>query len=168
MDKRVIAIIFILIIGGGCMFYAAYNSHTVGSAITTFSKTTITLPPGFSVGSTNDHTAELYNKNSPEKINITDLGKNDSSLKEYEAAYAMLSMDPSVKNIKNSTKTVQNSTVYTLSYQAGDGMRYSSFLYAYDHVYCINMVGFNDTNKVNETLDLIIETMHPDYKQSKD
>ena len=168
MDKRVIAIIVILIIGGSCMFYTAFNSSTVGSAITTFSKTTFTLPHGFSVGETDDYVAELYNKNTPEKINISDLGKNDSSLGEYEKTLAMLNMDPTINNIKNSAKTVQNLNVYTISYETGAGTKYSFFVYTCNHTYCINMTGFDDVNRVDNTLDVLIKTIHPDYKQGKD
>ena len=168
MDKRVIAIIIILIIGCSCMFYAATSSNTVGSAITTFSKTTLTLPYGFSVGETNDKLAELYNKNTDEKINISDLGKGDSSSEEFKDALEKLSKDPSVMNVKDSTKTINNLQVYTITYETSSGVKYSSFVYTYNHTYCINMTGFDDVNKVNDDLDLIVKTIQPDYKQGKD
>ena len=168
MDKRIIAIIIILIIGVGCMFYVASNSNTVGSAITSFSKTIVTLPYGFSVGETNNHVAELYNKHTPERINISDLGKQDKAQNEFEFTSAVLSMNPTINNIKQSTKTVENMNVYTLSYETGAGIKYSSFVYKYNHTYCINMTGFDDANRVNDTLDFLIKTIQPDYKQGKD
>lgn len=64
MDKRWLIIIIIFIIGLGSMYYIVDNSNTVGSAITTFSKTTITIPEGFSVGDTSSDSVELYSKKS--------------------------------------------------------------------------------------------------------
>ena len=46
MDKRWILIIIIAIIGLSSMYLIVDESMTVGSAITTFSKTTITIPEG--------------------------------------------------------------------------------------------------------------------------
>ena len=168
MDKRVIGIIIILIIGIGCMFFIASNSNNVGSAITTFSKTIVTLPNGFSVGETNEQVAELYNKRTPERINISDLGKNDSSLKAFEDDLNSLSKDSNVNEITNSTRTVNNIKVYTITYKANDETKYSSFVYTSNHTYCINMTGFDDADKVNNDLDFIIKTIQPDYKQGKD
>ncbi|MBQ2611045.1 hypothetical protein IJF81_01480 [bacterium] len=168
MDKRVIAIIVILIIGLGCMFHIATTSNTVGSAITTFSKTSVTLPDGFSVGDTSGKTAELYNKNSAEKINITDLGKNDTVLKEFEHNLYKLSKNQTIKDISNSTKTINNLTVYTITYESDNGTEYNSFVYTYNHTYSINMVGFKDADRVNGILDFVVKTIVPDYKQGSD
>ncbi|MGX8693969.1 MAG: hypothetical protein ACSW71_03585 [Methanobrevibacter sp.] len=168
MDKRVIGIIVILIIGTGCMFYTASNSNTVGSAITSFSKTIVTLPHGFSVGETTDQVAELYNKNTPERINISDLGKNDSSLDKFENALKSLKSNPAVRDISDSTHSVNNIKVYTITYKDNDETKYSSFAYVCNHTYCINMSGYNNADKVTDDLDFIIKTIQPDYKQGKD
>ena len=84
MDKRVIMIIAILIVGISCMYVIVDNSTSIGKAITTFSKTSITLPNGFSVGETDSKSAQLYNKRSNEKINIYDLGKGDSTKEKFK------------------------------------------------------------------------------------
>ncbi|WP_405304264.1 hypothetical protein [Methanobrevibacter sp.] len=168
MDKRVIGIIIILIIGTGCMYYTASNSNTIGSAITSFSKTIVTLPNGFSVGETTDKVAELYNKNTPERINISDLGKNDSSLKQFENALKSLGKNWNVNDISNSTRTVNDIKVYTIAYKDNDESKYSSFAYVCNHTYCINMSGYDNVDKVNADLDFIIKTIQPDYKQGKD
>ena len=68
MDKRWVLIIIIAVIGLGSMYMIIDNSMTVGSAITTFSKTTITIPDGFSVEDTGNNVLELYNKNNNKKI----------------------------------------------------------------------------------------------------
>ena len=166
MDKRVIAIIIILIIGIGCMFYTASNSNTVGSAITSFSKTIITLPHGFSVEDTTHKTAQLYNKNTPEKINISDLGKTDFASERYEDTLKALRENPNINDITPSTKTVNNLSVYTIAYNDG-GTKYSSFVYACNHTYGINMTGYDDANKANDNLEFIIKTIQPDYKKGK-
>ena len=63
-----IMIIGILIVGISCMYVVVENSTTIGKAITTFSKTSITLPNGFSVGETDSKSAQLYNKQNNEKL----------------------------------------------------------------------------------------------------
>ena len=70
-------IIAILIVGVSCMYFIVDNSTTVGNAITTFSKSSVTLPFGFSVGETNTESAKLYNKQNNETINIHDKGKGN-------------------------------------------------------------------------------------------
>lgn len=150
------------------MFHIATTSNTVGSAITTFSKTTITLPHGFSVGETNTKHAELYNKNTPEKINITDMGKNNSASREFKHALLKIRDNPETNNINNYTKEIDNMKVYTISYDVSNGTNYRSFVYAKNHTYCIDMVGFADENRANEILDFIVKTIEPDYKQGRD
>ena len=86
MDKRWILIIIIAIIGLSSMYLIVDNSMTVGSAITTFSKTTITIPEGFSVEDTNNNLVTLYNKNNDERIEIYDFGKGNTvkEIKRFE------------------------------------------------------------------------------------
>lgn len=168
MDKRVVMIIAILIVGIGCMYVIVDNSYTIGSAITTFSKTTITLPNGFSVGETNTKSAELYNKQSNERIDIHDLGKGNhvkDSIKNMTGTYKN---DPNYSNVRNDTKKVNDVDVFQLTMKNNNTISSSSVFYHYNHTYRVDMSGFSDENKVNEILEFIITTLQPDYKQGQD
>lgn len=168
MDKRVIMIIAILIVGIGCMYVIADNSYTIGHAITTFSKTTITLPSGFSVGETDTKSAELYNKKSIEKINIHDEGKGNHAKDIFKNVTETCKNNPDYYNISNQTRNVNGVEVYQLSMEKNNTISTSSVFYYYNHTYLVEMSGFNDLNKANEVLDFIITTLQPDYKQAQD
>ena len=168
MDKRVIMIIAILIVGIGCMYVIVDNSYTIGHAITTFSKTTITLPDGFSVGDTNGNSAELYNKKSIEKINIHDLGKGDRVKDSFKNVTETYKNNPKYSNINDETKNVNGVEVLQLTAETNNTISSSSVFYYYNHTYRVDMSGFNDMNKVNDILEFIITTLQPDYKQAQD
>ena len=71
-------------------------------------------------------------------------------------------------DISDSTHSVNNIKVYTITYKDNDETKYSSFAYVCNHTYCINMSGYNNADKVTDDLDFIIKTIQPDYKQGKD
>lgn len=168
MDKRVIMIIAILIVGIGCMYVIVDNSYTIGHAITTFSKTTITLPDGFSVGDTDGKSAELYNKKSIEKINIHDLGKGDRVKDSFKNVTETYKNNPKYSNINDETKNINGVEVLQLTAETNNTISSSSVFYYYNHTYRIDMSGFEDMNKANNVLEFIIKTLQPDYKQSQD
>ena len=168
MDKRVIMIIAILIVGIGCMYVVVDNSYTIGHAITTFSKTTITLPDGFSVGETNTKSAELYNKKSSEKINIHDLGKGDHVKDSFKNVTETYKNNPKYSNINDETKNINGVEVLQLTAETNNTISSSSVFYYYNHTYRVDMSGFEDMNKVNNILEFIITTLQPDYKQAQD
>lgn len=168
MDKRVIMIIAILIVGISCMYVIVDNSSTIGNAITTFSKTTVTLPHGFSVGETNTKSAELYNKQSNEKIYIHDLGKGNHVKDDFKNVTETYKNNPNYYNIKNDAKKVNDVDVFQLTMETNNTLSSSSVFYYYNHTYRVDMSGFNDANKINEILEFIITTLQPDYKQGKD
>ena len=168
MDRRVVWIIIILIIGLGCMYYAADHSNTVGNAITTFSKTTITMPNGFSVGETTNDGVDLYNKNSNEKINAVDYGKGDHVQEALKNSTDKYNKNPDYYDIKNTTKNINNITVYELDMQTENGTAYCFIFYKYNHTYVIGMRGFDNADKVYKDLEFIVKTLQPDYKQSQD
>ena len=168
MDKRVIMIIAILIVGIGCMYVIVDNSYTIGHAITTFSKTTITLPDGFSVGDTDETSAELYNKKSSEKIDIHDLGKGNRVKDSFKNVTETYKNNPKYSNINDETKNINGVEVLQLTSETNNTISSSSVFYYYNHTYRIDMSGFEDMNKANNILEFIITTLQPDYKQAQD
>lgn len=161
-------IIAILIVGLSCMYVIVDNSNSVGKAITTFSKTSITLPNGFSVGETDSKSAQLYNKQNNEKINIYDQGKGDSTKKCFKDITDKYKNNPEYYNINETTRTVNNITVLQLNMETNNTPCSSAVFFDYNHTYLIEAIGFKDINKINNDLDFIISTLQPDYKQAKD
>lgn len=168
MDRRVIWIIIILVVGLGCMYYAVDNSTTIGNAITTFSKTTITIPNGFSVGETHDKYVELYNKNTDEKINVHDYGKGDNVEKTFKNLTEEYKKNQKYSDINDTTKNISNTEVYEINMQTENGTYYTFCFHSYNHTYVTKMYGFNDSNSVYGNLEFIIKTLQPDYKQAQD
>lgn len=168
MDKRVIMIIAILIVGISCMYVIVDNSYTIGNAITTFSKTSVPLPPGFSVGETDAKSAQLYNKQSNEKINIHDVGKGNRVKETFENVTETYKNNPSYYNLKNETKNINDVEVFHLTMETNNTISSCSVFYHYNHTYLVEMSGFDDINKINKNLEFIITTLQPDYKQAQD
>ncbi|MEE0943602.1 MULTISPECIES: hypothetical protein [unclassified Methanobrevibacter] len=168
MDKRWVLIIIIAVIGLGSMYMIIDNSMTVGSAITTFSKTTITIPDGFSVEDTGNNVLELYNKNNNEKIQIYDLGKGNTVKKMHSNYTATLLEEQDFKNTTNKTFEMDDVNItQTILTGENDTIVVSSF-YQYKHTYIIFMSGYDDLNTTTQDLDCILYTLRPDYKQSQD
>ncbi len=161
-------IIAILIVGISCMYVIVSNSTTTGNAITTFSKSTITLPEGFSVGETNSESAHLYNKKSNETISIHDQGKANSTKKCFENVTDTYKNNPKYDNINETTRNINNITVLQLNMETNNTLSSSSVFYKYNHTYLVEISGFDDKNKLNKDLEFIIITLQPDYKQSQD
>ena len=168
MDKRIIMIIAILIVGISCMYVVVENSTTIGKAITTFSKTSFTLPSGFSVGDTDSKSAQLYSKQSNEKINIYDRGKGDSTKAWFKNITDTYKNNPDYYNLNETTRTANNITVLQLNMETNNTISSSSVFYDYNHTYLVEISGFEDMKKLNNDLDFIISTLVPDYKQGKD
>ena len=168
MDKRVIMIIAILIVGISCMYVIVDNSTSIGKAITTFSKTSITLPNGFSVGETDSKSAQLYNKRSNEKINIYDLGKGDSTKEKFKNVTDIYKNNPDCHDLNETTRTVNNITILQLNMEKNNTLSSRAVFYDYNHTYLVDINGFEDMNKLNNDLEFIVSTLQPDYKQGKD
>lgn len=168
MDKRWILILIILIIGLGLMYCTADNSNTVGSAITTFGKTTITIPDGFSVGETESNSEELFKKGSTEVIRIYDFGKDSGDkniLKNLTKEYIAIN---EYKNISYNTTKIDNIKIHQAMLETHNDTHVISSFYLYEHTYILDMSGYKDMNSLNKDLEFILDTIHPDYKQSDD
>lgn len=168
MDKRWVLIIIILIIGLSSLYIIVDNSTTVGSAITTFSKTTITIPDGFSVEDTSNNILELYNKNNNEKIQIYDMGKGNTVKEMHTNFTAILLEEQDFENITNKTFDLDNINItQTILKSENETFVISSF-YQYNHTYIIIMTGYDDLNTTTQDLNYILCTLRPDYKQAQD
>lgn len=172
MDKRWILILIILIVGCSCMYLVVDSSSTVGTAITVVNKTVVKLPHDFSIGEGEKDTAELINKNSNEKIYITDLGKKDIALESFKNALDTLKDNSKIKITDNSTSKINNISTYKISVQnyTDDNAKNSTFAYIYscNHTFLIKMEDYSNIDKLNDDLDFIVGTMTPDFKQSQD
>ncbi len=169
MDKRWILIIIIAIIGLSSMYLIVDNSMTVGSAITTFSKTTITIPEGFSVEDTNNNLVTLYNKNNDERIEIYDFGKGNTVKEIKTNITSEILEEKNLTNITNRTFKLDHTEIdQTILKNGSKPGAVISYFYKYDHTYSIIMTGYDKVNTTTQDLDCIIYTLRPDYKQSQD
>lgn len=169
MDKRWILIIIIAIIGLSSMYLIVDESMTVGSAITTFSKTTITIPEGFSVEDTSNNIVTLYNKNNNEKIEIYDFGKGNTVKEMQTNITAEILQEEGLNNVTNRTFNLDDTEINQTILKNGSKSKVViSYFYKYNHTYSIIMTGYNKLNTTTQDLDCILYTLRPDYKQSQD
>lgn len=171
MDKRWIAILVILLVGVTCMYLIIDSSNTVGSAIVDVNKSIVTMPDGFSKGDSDSNSVYLINKNTDESINIQDLGKTDVALDEFDNKFATLSHKYGIEELSNSSNVTKDNKVYTLCYKnttENELYKSISYLYAFNHTFCIKMFNFDNTDKLNRDLYFIVDTIQPDYKKSQD
>lgn len=169
MDIRWALIIIILIVGLGSMYLIVDNSNTVGSAIVTFGKTTMTLPDGFSVERTNEFSVELYNKqNRVESIDVYDFGEEKQAktcLKNFTKIQREIE---DYDKVVNSSTKIHNVKIYQTNMTNENGTDYFCSFYYQNHTYLVVMENYKDTSKIREHLEFIMDTMHRDYKQSPD
>ena len=169
MDKRWILIIIIAIIGLSSMYLIVDESMTVGSAITTFSKTTITIPEGFSVEDTSNNLLTLYNKNNNEKIEIYDFGKGNTIKEMQTNITSEILEEEGLNNVTNRTFNLDDTEINQTILKNGSNSKVViSYFYKYNHTYSIIMTGYNKVNTTTQDLDWILCTLRPDYKQSQD
>lgn len=169
MDKRWILIIIIAIIGLSSMYLIVDESMTVGSAITTFSKTTITIPEGFSVEDTNNNLVTLYNKNNDERIEIYDFGKGNTIKEMQTNITSEILEEEGLNNVTNRTINLEDTEISQTILKNGSNSKVViSYFYKYNHTYSIIMTGYNKVNTTTQDLDWILCTLRPDYKQSQD
>lgn len=169
MDKRWILIIIIAIIGLSSMYLIVDESMTVGSAITTFSKTTITIPEGFSVEDTSNNILTLYNKNNNEKIEIYDFGKGNTIKEMQTNITSEILEEEGLNNVTNRTINLEDTEISQTILKNGSNSKVViSYFYKYNHTYSIIMTGYNKVNTTTQDLDWILCTLRPDYKQSQD
>ena len=169
MDKRWILIIIIAIIGLSSMYLIVDESMTVGSAITTFSKTTITIPEGFSVEDTSNNLLTLYNKNNNEKIEIYDFGKGNTIKEMQTNITSEILEEEGLNNVTNRTINLEDTEISQTILKNGSNSKVViSYFYKYNHTYSIIMTGYKKLNTTTQDLDWILCTLRPDYKQSQD
>lgn len=171
MDKRWIAILFIIIIACGCGYYIIKSSSTVGNAIADVNTHSVTLPYGFSVGHSESNSIALIDKNTNEKIYIKDVGKGDSAASSFNSNLKKLSKEKEV--INNTTKTTDNNVVIYIAHYVdlnNESLKNQSiaYYYTYGHTFQLKLSGFNDISNLDDKITFIADTTHPDYKKPQD
>lgn len=155
-----------------CGYYVVSTSDTVGNAIIDIHKSTAVLPPGFSVGETSSDSVSLYEKEGVAKIFIKDLGKGDIASDEIEKKNKSLSSSADIKIIDNNHTTLGDAKIYTIYYQNTsdtESFYYSvSYLNTYNRTFLLKCEKFDNTAEIDKNLNLLTETIKPDYKKSQE
>jgi hypothetical protein len=167
MDKRWIAILIIMVIAGGCIYFISQTSPTVGSAIADVNNTCVTLPYGFSTGPSDDRSLEMNNKNTGEQVIITDLGKGDVAKEFFDNNLNDLSKSKN-KILDTENVTENGVTVYIAHYIDSKDNKSIAYYYTYGHTYSLQLNGFDDFDRMDEIITFIAGTTHPDYKKAQD
>ena len=159
MDKRWYGIIIILIVGLGSMFLVVNSSTTVGSAVIIVNDVSVALPHNFKILHNQPDESELQNRDNNETIYIKYLCDGNKSSDEFKKALK----DDNLDIVKNTT----NSTLHTIYCKNQTGVYTLNFFEKCDRTIMIKMSYYNDTSKMNDDLNYIIDSIMPDYKQSR-
>ena len=173
MDKRWIAILIILIIGIGCGYFITQHSTTVGHAIADVSKSTVSLPYGFSVGLSEKTHVQLENRNTNEKIFIDDLGTGDTAEKSFNSKLKEISQSETIQILDNTTiNTPQGLKLYIAHYvdSEKESLKNQSIVYYYthDHTFYTKLTGFDNIDSIDKIIIFISDSIQPDYKKPRD
>ena len=173
MDKRWIAILISMIIGIGCGYFISQHSTTIGHAIADVSKSTVSLPYGFSVGPTDETSLGLENRNTKEKIYIDDLGSQNIAKKRFKSELKEISQSGNIKILDNATiDTPSGLKVYLAHYTDSDKAQLKNqsiaYYYTHGHTFYTKLTGFSNIGNMDEKLIFISDSLQPDYKKPQD
>lgn len=161
MDNRWYAIIIILIVGLSAMYFVVSSSNTVGSAVIIVNDVSVTLPDNFRIIHNQADESELQNRNGNETINIQYLCNGNNSLKEYEKELKSLN-NSDIEVLENST----NGTVHKIICK--NTTKYDLYYFEkYDRTLMIKATHFNNESDENSTVNYIIDSILPDFKQKR-
>ena len=161
MDNRWYAIIIILIVGLSAMYFVVSSSNTVGSAVIIVNDVSVTLPDNFKIIHNQADESELQNRNGNETINIQYLCNGNNSLKEYEKELKSLN-NSDIEVLENST----NGTVHKIICK--NTTKYGLYYFEkYDRTLMIKATHFNNESDENSTVNYIIDSILPDFKQKR-
>lgn len=168
MDKRWIYIIIILIIGVSALYSIASSSNTIGSATLDVSTFVITLPDQFHIDQAENNMAALINRDTNEKLIITDSGKGDSVDSNIQDTMKKFKKINSVE-IENNTITYKNITIKTVYMIFDDGtINSTTYFMKFNHTFNINANNFNDKESILDNIKFLIDSLERDYKQTQD
>ena len=159
MDKRWIAILIIMIIGIGCGYFISQHSTTIGHAIADVSKSTVSLPYGFSVGPTDETSLGLENRNIAKK--------------RFKSERKEISQSGNIKILDNDTiDTPSGLKVYLAHYTDSDKAQLKNqsiaYYYTHGHTFYTKLTGFSNIGNMDEKLIFISDSLQPDYKKPQD
>lgn len=166
------AILIIMIIGIGCGYFISQHSTTVGHAIADVSKSTVSLPHGFSAGPADDNSLKLVNRNNDEEIFIKDLGAGDAAQKIFKSSLKNISGSEYKKVIDNTTITTSKGLkVYAIHYvdsnKESPKYKCKAYFYTYGHTFYTKFTEFDDIDDLNEKIIFISDSIQPDYKKPR-
>lgn len=164
MDRRWIAILVILIVGLGCMYYIFETSTSIGSAVTIVDDVSVTLPNGFKIVASGDVDATLLNEATNTTIYMKCLDHKNTSKQAFDKELKTIEK----KGEYEITKTTENDTVSTI--YLNDGVKDFSMSYfeEYDRTFLLRTDNFSDEQQQQADMMYIIDTLQPDYKQSRE
>ena len=172
MDKRWIAILVIIILAVCCGYLVISSSNTVGSAIVDVNKSTVTLPPDFSIIGSESNNVDLLKKSTSEGIFIKDLGKINNTKELFNNKLDYFLMTGDIEILDNQTNLTDEYDCYAIYYQNLSDMQSAnqSFVYVfkYNHSYLVKFSGYSDFNQMNRDLDVVVNTLKLDYKKSQE
>lgn len=169
MDKRWICILIILIIGAICAYLVVDSSNSVGSANVNVNTFTITLPSEFNIDTKSGQELTLINRQTQEKIQVTDLGKGNSTKSNLTEKIDALNNNTNVTYIENTTLTIGNETYHSIYYEkAPDFVNRIVYVNKFGHLFSIECYNFHDNGTIENNIEYIINSMKPDYKQKQD
>lgn len=174
MDKKWIYIIIIFIIGISALYLIVDASTVLGSGNVNLNTYTVTLPDGFNIENNENGELSIINRNSGEKIIITDFGKislNNPEIKKIESE-----LIEEINKNENTTVydeinlTIANKTVPCIYYETspGDKVNHDIFITKYNHTFIIEGMNFKDNETFKENVNFIIDNLKPDPKQKQD
>lgn len=165
MDKRWIIILLILIVGLGCMSYIVMTSTTVGHAVTIVDDLSVTLPHGFKIDHSETGQTTLLDDRTNEIIFIKHIREGNKALIEYLKEIKILKENENVEILKNTS----NKTIHTICYKDLNKDKDYTLYYLekYNCTVLIKMENFKNPEDEQKSLDYMLETIKPDYKQSR-
>ena len=174
MDKRWLLIVLILIFGISCVYVIVENSLTVGSASQSVGHAIISIPPDFSIYSSDSNSVTLVSSNG-HKIEFAEVEGKDNAEKLHNYRIQSLNKTNDIHTLQDGVMHVGDTDVYTLYYHAdktNDQNEVNSSLSYFDkfnHTYFIRIWGFDynkDHNTILDYIDLISRNIRQDYKQN--
>lgn len=175
MNKYWIYIIILLILGVSCLSLIVNNSDTVGSASQSVGHVIVSVPPDFSVYSSDSDSVSLVSSKGY-KIAFSELQNGRSSEKSFNNRVDELNKTAGETILKKGVLNVSNIPVYTVFYHSDKNEEHNelnssiSYFEQYNHTYFLRIWGFNYVDDYDETIQyitIILGNMREDYKQNK-
>lgn len=170
MDKRWIYILIILILGCVCLYFIVDSSTTLGHANTYVGKFTVTLPNGYNVYDDGSDYVIIINRNTNEKITVTNLGKAYDTKKLMGEIRLELNENENISLIRDTEFKCNNVSEPSIYYEMLPDNTANQCLYitVHKHTFLIEAENFKDNATMHRDISSLIDTLKPDPKQKQD